>query len=65
MTPLEAVRAATLGGAQALRQKDIGHLRVGARGDLVVLGAPSPTHLAYRPGVDLVRHVVRAGEVVR
>jgi imidazolonepropionase len=65
MTPLEAVRAATLGGAQALRQKDIGHLRVGARGDLVVLDAPSPTYLAYRPGVDLVRYVVRAGEVVR
>jgi imidazolonepropionase len=65
LTPLEAVRAATLGGAEALRQKDIGHLRVGARADLVVLDAPSPTYLAYRPGVDLVRHVVKAGEVVR
>jgi imidazolonepropionase len=65
MTPLEAVRAATLGGAQALRQKEIGHLRVGAAADLVVLDAPSPAYLAYRPGVDLVRHVVRAGEVVR
>jgi imidazolonepropionase len=65
MTPLEAVLAATLGGAAALRQKDIGHLRVGARADLVVLDAPSPTHLAYRPGVDLVRHVLRGGEVVR
>lgn len=65
MTPLEAVRAATLGGAQALRQNDIGHLRVGARADLVVLAAPSPTYLAYRPGVDLVRRVVRAGVVVR
>jgi imidazolonepropionase len=65
MTPLEAVRAATLGGARALRQADIGHVRVGARADLVVLDAPSPTYLAYRPGVDLVRSVVRAGEVVR
>jgi imidazolonepropionase len=65
MTPLEAVLAATLGGAAALRQRDIGHLRLGARADLVVLDAPSPTHLAYRPGVDLVRHVLRGGEVVR
>jgi imidazolonepropionase len=65
LTPLEALRAATLGGAKALRQRDIGHLRIGARADLAVLDAPSPTHLAYRPGVDLVRHVVRAGEVVR
>ena len=65
MTPMEALRAATLGGAAALRQSDVGHLRLGARGDLVLLDAPSPTHLAYRPGVDQVRHVVRAGEVVR
>jgi imidazolonepropionase len=65
MTPLEALRAATLGGASALGQTDIGHLRVGAAADLVVLDAPSYVHLAYRPGVDLVRQVVRRGEVVR
>lgn len=64
MTPLEALRAATLGGAAALAS-DAGHLRVGARADLLVLDAPSPTWLAYRPGVDLVRTVLRGGEVVR
>jgi imidazolonepropionase len=64
MTPLEALRAATLGGAAALRT-DAGHLRVGASADLVLLEAPSYVHLAYRPGVDLVRHVIRRGEVVR
>ena len=64
MTPLEALRAATLGGAAALAS-DAGHLRVGAAADLVVLDAPSPTWLAYRPGVDLVRNVFRGGEVVR
>jgi len=64
MTPLEAVRAATEGGAAALRTTEVGHLRVGSRADLVVLDAPSPTHLAYRPGVDLVRTVIRGGEVV-
>ena len=65
MTPLEALRAATLGGAKALRCTDIGHLRVGAKADFVLLDAPSPVHLAYRPGVDLVRSVIRGGEVVR
>lgn len=65
LTPLEALRAATAGGAAALRRDDIGHLRVGASADLVVLDAPTPAHLAYRPGVDLVRTVLRAGEVVR
>ena len=65
MTPLEALRAATLGGAAALRTSTSGHLRVGAQADLVVLDAPSPVHLAYRPGVDLVRAVLRGGERVR
>jgi imidazolonepropionase len=65
MTPREALYAATAGGAAALAQRDVGHLRVGARADLVVLDAPSYVHLAYRPGVDLVRSVLRRGEVVR
>ena len=61
MTPAEALRAATLGGAAALRREDVGHLRLGARANLVVLDAPSYVHLAYRPGVPLVRQVVTAG----
>jgi imidazolonepropionase len=61
MSPAEAVWAATAGGARALRRTDVGHLGVGARGDLVVLDAPFYLHLAYRPGVPLVRHVVRYG----
>jgi imidazolonepropionase len=64
MSPLEAVRAATEGGAAALRNSDVGQLTVGSWGDLVVLDAPSYVHLAYRPGVDLVRAVVRQGVVV-
>jgi imidazolonepropionase len=58
MTPQEAVLAATAGGAAALLRDDVGHLRVGARGDLVVLDAPSFLHLAYRPGVPLVSEVL-------
>ena len=55
MTPAEALWAATAGGAAALRRADIGHLAVGARADLAVVDAPSHVHLAYRPGVPLVR----------
>ncbi len=58
MTAREAVRAATQGGARSLRRTDVGHLGVGARADLVVLEAPTAAHLAYRPGVDLVRQVI-------
>ncbi|MDO4718220.1 MAG: amidohydrolase family protein, partial [Propionibacteriaceae bacterium] len=55
MTPAEAVVAATLGGARALRRSDAGRISVGCRADLIVLDAPSHTHLAYRPGVPIAR----------
>jgi imidazolonepropionase len=55
LSPVEAVRAATLGGAWALDRHDVGHLRVGAAAHLALLEAPSAVHLAYRPGVPLVR----------
>ncbi|RJL32411.1 imidazolonepropionase [Bailinhaonella thermotolerans] len=64
MTPWEALRAATSGGARALRRTDIGRLEVGRRGDLVILDAPSYVHLAYRPGVPLVSEVWRGGRRV-
>jgi len=61
MTPAEAVRAATCGGAAALRRDDIGVIAPGMRADLVVLDAPSHVHLAYRPGVPIIGQVWRAG----
>ncbi|MFC3298708.1 imidazolonepropionase [Arthrobacter agilis] len=74
LTVHEAVRAATYGGALALRRatgddadgrRAVGSLAVGHRADLQVLDAPSATHLAYRPGMPLVRAVWRAGMRVR
>jgi imidazolonepropionase len=64
MTPAEAVWSATAGGARALQRDDVGTLRPGARADLVILDAPSHVHLAYRPGVPMVRTVIKAGAVV-
>jgi imidazolonepropionase len=63
MTTQEAVSAATAGGARALRRDDVGHLRPGARADLVLLDAPSHVYLAYRPGVPLVRAVWQDGQL--
>ena len=60
LTPTEALHAATAGGAASLRRTDVGHLRPGARADVVILDAPSHVHLAYRPGVPLVRRVLTA-----
>jgi imidazolonepropionase len=61
MTIEEALLAATLGGAAALRRADIGRLAPGARADAVILDAPSYTHLVYRPGMQLVRTTIVGG----
>ena len=58
MTVAQALWSATAGGARALRRDDVGRVAVGCRADLVVLDAPSHVHLAYRPGVPLVRRVI-------
>jgi imidazolonepropionase len=57
MTPTEALWAATAGGAAALRDPTIGNLAVGSRAHVVELDAPNHIHLAYRPGMNLVRTV--------
>ena len=64
MTPDEAILAATIGGATALRRDDIGRLAPGRRADLIVLDAPSPIHFVYRPGVPLVAATVIRGVAV-
>jgi imidazolonepropionase len=61
MSPAEAVWAATAGGARALRRTEVGTLTPGSRADLVVLAAPDPVYLAYRPGVPLVAAVWKDG----
>ena len=48
----------TLDSAAALRRTDIGRLTTGSAGHLMVLGPPSRHHLAYRPGVPLIRQTV-------
>ncbi len=69
----EAIRAATTGGAKALRRHDVGGgldplgrpakgtLVEGAAADLHVLDAPSAVHLAYRPGMPLTHRTFVGG----
>ncbi|MEX0825466.1 MAG: imidazolonepropionase [Acidimicrobiia bacterium] len=64
LTPEEAVWAATLGGAQALRLDDRGRVTPGTLADLTIFDAPSYSHIPYRPGSALVWKVVKRGEVV-
>jgi imidazolonepropionase len=64
MTAEEALLAATVGGARALRRDDVGRLTPGARSDAVVLAAPSYSHLVYRPGVPLIAATVVESQIV-
>jgi imidazolonepropionase len=65
MTPAEALRAATTGGAAALGlQAEVGSLEVGKRCDLLVLDAASHEELPYHFGVNLVGVVVAGGHVI-
>ncbi|YAL83018.1 imidazolonepropionase [Dermacoccaceae bacterium W4C1] len=61
MSPQEALRAATLGAAKALRRRDIGRIEPGMRADLAVLDAPTHVHLAYRFGVPIARTLTASG----
>ena len=64
MTVDEALSAATLGGAAALRRDDVGRLSSGVRADFTVLSAPSYIHLAYRPGVPMTTSTWKDGAIV-
>jgi imidazolonepropionase len=64
LTPEEALRGATLGGARALRlQRQCGSIRLGKRADLLLLDAETYLEIPYRLGVNLVDTVVCQGRV--
>jgi imidazolonepropionase len=58
----EALTALTLNGAAALeRAESTGSIEVGKNADFLLLNAPSPTHLAYHVGMNLVHTVFKRG----
>ncbi len=62
LTPLQALQAATLVGAELLGQPDLGHLGLGARADLVALTEDPLKDITALQGL---RTVVKGGVVVR
>jgi imidazolonepropionase len=61
----EAFRAATLGAAHSLRRDDVGHLGLGAWGDLAVLDAEHEADVVAHLGGRAVRQTVIGGRPVR
>jgi imidazolonepropionase len=65
MTPAEAITAATINGAYALRRdKDIGSLEVGKRGDVAIFDVEDYREIPYYFGVNKCWMTIKNGEVV-
>jgi imidazolonepropionase len=64
LTPAQAIAAATINAAYAIRQSDrIGSIDPGRQADLLILSVPDYRQLGYRFGTNLVRQVVKRGRI--
>ena len=64
ITPAQAIAAATINSAHAIRRADtIGSIEVGKQADMLILSVPDYRHLGYRYGTNLVRQVIKRGQV--
>ncbi|MEK6566025.1 MAG: imidazolonepropionase [Bacteroidota bacterium] len=65
MTPEEAITAATLNAAAALKLSDkVGSIEVGKQADIVLYEIPNYQYLAYHFGVNLVSKVIKKGTIL-
>ena len=65
MSENEAIRAATLGGAKALRiDKNYGSLEVGKFADIQIRNSDSYKNVVYKFGVNEVEHVIKRGKII-
>ncbi|HEX5839879.1 MAG TPA: imidazolonepropionase [Anaerolineales bacterium] len=64
LTPAQAIAASTINSAHAIRRSDsIGSIEVGKQADMLILSVPNYRHLGYRYGTNLVRQVIKRGQV--
>jgi len=64
LTPAQAIAAATINSAHAIRRSDtIGSIEVGKQADMLILSVPDYRHIGYRYGTNLVKQVIKRGQV--
>lgn len=64
LTPAQAIAAATTNAAHAIRRADtIGSIEVGKQADMLILSVPDYRHVGYRYGTNLVKQVIKRGQV--
>ena len=65
LTPAQAVAAATINAAHAIRRAErIGSLEPGKQADIIILKVDDYRHLGYRFGTNLVQTVIKKGEII-
>ena len=64
ITPAQAIAATTINSAYAIRRSDtIGSIEVGKQADMLILSVPDYRHIGYRYGTNLVKQVIKKGQV--
>jgi imidazolonepropionase len=64
ITPAQAIAAATINSAHAIRKSDtIGSIEVGKQADMLILSVSDYRHIGYRYGTNLVKQIVKRGQV--
>jgi len=64
LTPAQAIAAATINAAHAIRRSGtIGSIEIGKQADILILSVPDYRHLGYRYGTNLVKQVIKRGQV--
>jgi imidazolonepropionase len=64
LTPAQAIVAATINAAAAIHRQDrVGSIEPGKQADLLILDVPDYRHLGYRFGGNLVRTVIKKGNI--
>ena len=65
LTPAQAIAAATINAAAAVNRADqIGSIEPGKQADLLILDTDDYRHLGYRFGGNLVKTVIKRGQIV-
>src|SRR3990172_841592 len=64
LTPAQAIAAATINAAHAIRRSDtIGSLEVGKQADMLILSVSDYRQVGYRYGTNLVKQDIKRGQV--
>ncbi len=65
MSAADAVAAGTINAARAInRENEIGSLKAGKKGDLIILDIKNPEEIPYYFGTNLVKKTIKSGKIL-